>query len=62
MDYKKIKDFFEGRKTYLLALLLAFVELLKVFDVISLNEAQDQALITVFVAGFAFTFRSAMKR
>lgn len=61
MNYKKLKDFFEGRKTYMLAFLMAIIELLKVFEVISISPEQNQALVTLFVAGFAFTFRSAIK-
>jgi len=59
---KKILEFLEGKKTYIVSVLIAIYTLLKVFSVIITTPEQDIAVYGLFSALFGVTIAAKINR
>ncbi len=59
---KQIWDFFDGRKTYITAIVLAFYGVLKAFGVLDITPDQDLALLALIGAMLGISIKSAINK
>lgn len=59
---KYLKDYFSGKKTYILGVLTALYGVLTVFDVINFTAEQEKAVFVFLAAVFTITLRAGIAK
>ena len=60
--FYKIQDFLAGRKSYIVAVILAIYEVIKAFDLIVVTSKQDATILVLIGALLATTISAKINR
>lgn len=62
VSLKKVIDFLQGKKTYIISVVIGLYELLKAFEVLKVSPEQNAAILAFLGVVFATSLRAAIKK